>query len=616
MTKKLTKILILSFSIALALSLIACTATEVPRAAPPTIDAVTDTRDHVVGDSIDLRTTTARDAGGRALTPDVEVFFGLTQIIPINNRFTATTAGRYMVRFSVTDANGLSATRSYYVTVRAPTDTHNLRTLIAQADALDSGVYFDAYFDDFVTARTAARTALADARIAPDAVQYAYDTLKSAHEKLVPIPVIQPLENRLTFLPGDVVRVPFPDAYCLDGVTVATVARDWVRDQAGDTVTVTDATFTAAAGNWWYSARFSADFTYAGQTVTALYTYKIYLGGSNGSEGHPFFIYNAAELMSMKGDNYYVLAGDLDLTGVFYRQPQGFYGTLDGAGYAITNLSMKGDIVGLFGTVTGTLNIVRLILCGFELEGSVAAGALIAEVEFTEPRTAHVQIVGVEVKGLNLTVRSATGDVYAGGLIGRIFIDIPEDFRNLVTIAGSGVSGVINAESHDNLGMAFAGGVVGYYYAQAPFNELISMSILETTAMSIDADISAGAGFLAYAGGLIGLYHAHNNQYAFYPQQRPPHSLRFLAVTNVEIAGSVTATSARTAFAGGLFGYVNLYFSTTSTIVEAVADISVIATARNAIANSLLELRRFDNSSVFNISFSENSGLVTRNSII
>ena len=62
-------------------------------------------------------------------------------------------------------------------------------------------------------------------------------------------------------------------------------------------------------------------------------------GMADNSEPH--YIYTAQDLMLIREDPYgtYVLCSDIDMTGVDW-QPLAFYGTFDGAGHTIVNLSI------------------------------------------------------------------------------------------------------------------------------------------------------------------------------------------------------------------------------------------------------------------------------------
>ena len=61
---------------------------------------------------------------------------------------------------------------------------------------------------------------------------------------------------------------------------------------------------------------------------------------AEGTETH--YVYTAQDLLQIRDDPYgtYILCSDIDMSGVDW-QPHAFYGTLDGGGHTIVNLSVS-----------------------------------------------------------------------------------------------------------------------------------------------------------------------------------------------------------------------------------------------------------------------------------
>ena len=80
-----------------------------------------------------------------------------------------------------------------------------------------------------------------------------------------------------------------------------------------------------------YQAEFAANYA-----ATAAYT-----GSGSGTESDPYIITTPAELQAMQDDltAYYKLGNDIDLSGINWNTLTSFQGTLNGAGYTISNLN-------------------------------------------------------------------------------------------------------------------------------------------------------------------------------------------------------------------------------------------------------------------------------------
>jgi hypothetical protein len=176
--------------------------------------------------------------------------------------------------------------------------------------------------------------------------------------------------------------------------------------------------------------------------------------GGAGNAADPFLITSAAELSAMASCSsigYYQLANDVDMTGVSWTPmfPNGFGGVLDGAGYAIENLtSTTTGSGGLFAKLlAGTVKNLRLEevdIAGREDTGAVTGVAAFATIS-------GVTVTG-EVRNTN-TVDSVV--FYVGGLVG-VAAATP------VRIEESGVNGAVVGKH--------VGGLVGYYTTSTPIS--------------------------------------------------------------------------------------------------------------------------------------------------
>lgn len=193
-----------------------------------------------------------------------------------------------------------------------------------------------------------------------------------------------------------------------------------------------------------------------------------------------------------------------------------FNGTLNGAGYTISNLAINRpdqDAVGLFGGVASG-DIRNLSLTGVSITGGAAVGGLIGSVALDN---SNLSISNVSVNG------TISGDIYVGGLLGDSQV-----FDGHLSVDNAQVSGAVTA----NL---MAAGLIGQTFViDTDAQTSISNS-------SNSASVTSGYG----AGGLIGF------NLTSISDDFKVGATALTAISNSSNSGIITADQS----VGGLVGY-------------------------------------------------------------
>ena len=237
----------------------------------------------------------------------------------------------------------------------------------------------------------------------------------------------------------------------------------------------------------------------------------------------------------------YRLGADIDMSKVTLTKPiaESFSGTLDGNGYSIKNLTIKGENAALFGTVTGTVSNIYI-------KGNITAS------------------------GTDQVFAAALAKTVNGGRVERVYTDvvIKADSKN-ITVGGiasmtNGSALIENCKTNGSITLSSpkasawinAGGVIGY------INDKGTKIINCTNAMAINADnknivrINAG-GILGYA----------NNQFE---------------INSCSSLGKITLNAPASIMAGGITSVVaNLTFINRS---ENRGNISAVTTSNDQTA--------------------------------
>ncbi|MFA6996332.1 MAG: GLUG motif-containing protein [Defluviitoga sp.] len=195
--------------------------------------------------------------------------------------------------------------------------------------------------------------------------------------------------------------------------------------------------------------------------------------GGSGSKDDPFLVSNSDQLHNIRNylDKHYKQICDIDLSTYEDWDPIGsntsqFVGTYNGNGYKITHLQMnkptdkpKGDIIGLFGYISGNSKIENVCLENVSISARADVGGLVGYVY-------SGTINNCSVSG------NIVADNNVGGLVGGNFTGIIELNRTDVTIQGkSHIGGLVghnrgkiinNCASGDVQSDIYTGGLVGY----------------------------------------------------------------------------------------------------------------------------------------------------------
>lgn len=209
-------------------------------------------------------------------------------------------------------------------------------------------------------------------------------------------------------------------------------------------------------------------------TLTCALMLSLLLGGEasafsgSGTESAPYVLSSPSDLARMREDldAYYILGGNIDMTGVTYT-PVGnavdgaFTGTLDGKGYTISNLVMNLEntkYVGLFGYMEGTVKNVKLSnvnITGGRFVGGIAGNAGVGS-----------SITGCHMLSGAISGTSGSLTDYTGGIVGLCEGEISDCTNGAAVDGGEYVGGIaacIDFKDAAILNCWNTGKVTGYY---------------------------------------------------------------------------------------------------------------------------------------------------------
>jgi hypothetical protein len=261
-------------------------------------------------------------------------------------------------------------------------------------------------------------------------------------------------------------------------------------------------------------------------SITLLVLYKaqadaLYQGGT-GTREDPYQIANCEQLQNMKENlsSFYILTNDIDCQSIVegvgwepvgtWPTTAGFRGSLDGAGYMITNFGINkagGNLVGLFGYVAGgtvkNLHLRKGVING-TIVGGTRTGALVGDVW------------GMKIENVSsdISVISTSTSAYAriGGLVGsggQLYIDKSYAEADITASSGGRVGGLVGVLGGESMifnsyssGSVTADSIVGGLVGETSSNIKNSYSSSDVTLL--------GGG--AVAGGVVGaFYHEGTN---------------------------------------------------------------------------------------------------------
>lgn len=304
--------------------------------------------------------------------------------------------------------------------------------------------------------------------------------------------------------------------------------------------------------------------------------------GGDGTEGNPYQISNAAELayfakkvneqVSAPKYEYYILTSNIGLgfdewtpIGVFDYDSQYFYGSFDGNGYTISDLSMSqinAGYVGLFGyakdseiknltfsgeavninsTSTTMINIGELVgysdntnitNCTAKYVNISNIAVNYANIGCVAGKSSGGQIAGCNAEESNIIIKSAEGSLYAGIICGNSDSDISdcsvsstsELFETTGEISSLDIGGICGSQTGGNIekctvnaGKMSAnditarnvniGGIVGYIWGNMSLCtvKFTDDSVKEIEGESYPVSISAvSSGISSEVGGIAG----------------------------------------------------------------------------------------------------------------
>ena len=290
------------------------------------------------------------------------------------------------------------------------------------------------------------------------------------------------------------------------------------------------------------------------------------------------------QLMSANLSGDYILENDIDCSGYSGFKPIGspekeFSGTLNGAGYSITGLSISkpdSDNVGLFAYLTGevsNINFVDISIIGKNKVGVVAGesspSSSLNNIHVNNENAGEISSIGIDDSGywfgglvgyFSGSIASSsfvggeiTASNYVGGLVGSMIGD--ED--NISSIEKSFSNTALSSESEVT---QYFGGLAGY---------VIYSDISESYAGDLSGNVSP-ISVSSYAGGLIGKTKRTNisNTYSnifvnSYMEEGGSYlgglvgSLEDLSTITNSYSIGVLSTSGATSTIGGLVGYAS-----------------------------------------------------------
>ena len=254
--------------------------------------------------------------------------------------------------------------------------------------------------------------------------------------------------------------------------------------------------------------------------------FKINIHIGNGSEAHPYYISNQADL-ELIGDIYalnahYSLKNDVTVSSTFAPIGKsketglwtGFAGRFNGNGYSINGITMidgEYENAGLFSTITDSAKVTDLVIKNATINGNYTnAGALAGEIA---GEVARVQVKNVDIT--NLRDGSSTGAI-AGRLSANASLTVSgadnvaininkeaaegEEVTAINAVAG-GLVGIVDAAK---VQATYANTTINVYNATGIIGGLVGQLILGTNVGTIAESYSISSSNYADFGAFIG----------------------------------------------------------------------------------------------------------------
>ena len=131
------------------------------------------------------------------------------------------------------------------------------------------------------------------------------------------------------------------------------------------------------------------------------------------AQSSPTEVSDYTGLQAVTGSGDYILTSNIDLTGETWTPITNFSGTLNGAGYAISNLTLSNssDNQGLFANLNSGAEIYNLTLNSFSMSCGDYVGALAGKID---------EQGDIIIKDVSVTSPVITGGTCIGGLLGLV----------------------------------------------------------------------------------------------------------------------------------------------------------------------------------------------------
>lgn len=206
-------------------------------------------------------------------------------------------------------------------------------------------------------------------------------------------------------------------------------------------------------------------------------------------------IKTAKELMNMKSDGTYHLAGDIDLSGVKWHSIRNFKGTFDGNGYEIKNLTSS--TYGLFSSVGSNAVIKNVKLTNADIKSRYKTVGAVVSVINEKVQNVEIDncfVSGVVASCLKKYGKSSSSST-AGAIVGKNSSEssvISDCYSNAVVCAERQVGGIVGSNKGSVINSGFGGTIEN------------SRNIYELVADD-NGEMDDSYSYLYYYGGICGV---------------------------------------------------------------------------------------------------------------
>ena len=322
-----------------------------------------------------------------------------------------------------------------------------------------------------------------------------------------------------------------------------------------------------------------------------------YFSAGLGTKEHPYIIKTADELALLASlvnsknevfvDAFYLLGSDIDLgakewTPIGLSAEAPFSGTLDGAGYSISNFTLlEKEYTGLFGYIFNG-NVKNLSIDNFEIDLSLAStpsyssmyvGALAGYIYSSNGLS---NISAVCVSGGTIDFNGSVDNLYLGSIVGYASSYSSGAVNILDCFANSNINAV------NTSGFNFVGGLAG----QLSTGSTSLTSILHSYSTG---SVSSTSDHTSRAGGLVGYLYSSGSAYAPTGSASLLASDKDIMITNsFSVANVYSLSTAFTSRAGYLTGECNTHAGVKN-VFRASSGVTVTADKKDGTLQAITE---------------------------